>query len=409
MTMSRGNLQMAFANVKSARWRSMLTMLGIIIGIVSVVMVVGIGQGVKHEISRQITQFGSDLVTIRPGAKAQSGKSVTSTDLLFGMNSVSGFTSKDLAAVKADPTVRLAAPLSIVSGSVETQDEKAESPLVIATNASLPSALNHKLEYGDFFGQDVESTSTAVIGKEVASNLFKDEAPLGRSFTFRSHTFIVRGVFEDFRTTPLSPTADFNNAIFIPYPVAEQISGGGTQMYAILAKPHDPQGVERAVDSIEKSLKAERGGTSDFRVLDQQRNVEDSSNVLSLLTTMIAAVAAISLLVGGVGIMNIMLATVTERTHEIGVRKAIGATNRQIMNQFVLESAVISMIGGFLGVVISVAGVTLLRLYTSLKPIISWEAIAIATVVSLAIGIVFGATPALKAAQKDPIESLRHE
>lgn len=383
-------------------------MLGIIVGIVSVVMVVGIGEGVKHEMTKQISQFGPDLITVRPGS-SKGRQTANNTDLLFGMNSISGLTQKDLQAVTNAPGVKIAVPLGLVSGYVKTEDALAENPLVIATNAQLPVALNHGLEYGDFFDAQAEKTTVAVIGKNVASELFKDDAPLGRSFEFRGHTFIVRGVFDQFYSTPLSPTADFNNAIFIPFAVASQITDGSAQMYSILAKPTDSNAVPATVISITKSIEKLRGGVQDFRVLDQAENIKSTSNILSLITTMIAAVAAISLLVGGVGIMNIMLATVTERTHEIGVRKAIGATNRQILNQFVLESAVISMVGGIIGIALSLAAVGLLRLYSDLRPIVSWQAIVIATAVSLAIGILFGAMPALKAARKDPIESLRHE
>lgn len=407
--MSRSNFMMALSSIRAARWRSTLTMLGIIVGIVSVVMVVSIGEGVKNEMSKQISQFGKDLITIKPGSLSSHKRTINNTDLLFGMSGVSGLTSKDLTTVQKTSGVRLAAPLGVVSGQIKTEDRTAQNPLVVATNASFLSAINHSLEYGDFFDAKTENTTAAVIGQNVASELFRDDAPLGRSFQFRGHSFIVRGVLANFYSTPLSPTADFNNAIFIPYSVAEKITDGSVQMYSILVKPSSPDAVGKTVAALEKSLTNSRGGVEDFQVLDQEKNIASTSNVLSLLTAMIAAVAAISLLVGGVGIMNIMLATVTERTHEIGVRKAIGATNRQIMNQFVVESAVISMLGGLIGTLISLAAVGLLRLYTDLRPIISWQAIVIATVVSLVIGVVFGAMPALKAARKDPIDSLRYE
>jgi putative ABC transport system permease protein len=180
-------------------------------------------------------------------------------------------------------------------------------------------------------------------------------------------------------------------------------------MYSILAKPDKPDDSGAAISAINDKLLKSHGGEHDFAVLDQKGTLNSSSDVLSLITTMIAAIAAISLLVGGVGIMNIMLASVTERTHEIGVRKAVGATNRQILNQFVLEAGVLSLVGGVVGIIISVLGVLGMRTYTDLKPVISWQAIAIASIASFVIGIVFGAAPAIKAARKDPIEALRHD
>jgi ABC-type antimicrobial peptide transport system permease subunit len=409
-SISRGNIKMALASVRSTKWRSLLTMLGVIIGIVSVVMVVGIGEGVKQEIAHQADQFGKDLITVRPGGlHANSNKTVSTTDLLFGLNSISGLTQNDLHTIRKADHVRLAAPLSVVPGSVQAGNRTVGTSLVIATNSDLPGALNHSIPYGDFFGPNDQNQNVAIIGKHVAQTLFDDYVPLGQKFSFRGYDFIVRGIFDDFRSTPLSPSANFNDAIFIPYQVAQKITGSSAQMYSILAKPDKPQNTDTAVRAINQRLLKAHGGEQDFSVLDQQQNLTASSDVLSLITTMIAAIAAISLLVGGVGIMNIMLASVTERTHEIGVRKAIGATNQQILNQFVLESAVLSLVGGIVGVAVSLAGVLLLRVYTSLKPVVSWEAIVVATVASLVIGIIFGVAPAIKAARKDPIEALRHE
>ncbi|HEU4913939.1 MAG TPA: ABC transporter permease [Candidatus Saccharimonadales bacterium] len=408
-TIARGNIKMALASVRSAKWRSMLTMLGVIIGIVSVVMVVGIGEGVKREVTRQVDQFGKDLITIRPGAMAAKDNQLSSTDLVFGLNSISGLTARDLGAVEKAGHVRVAAPLSVIPGSVKAGDRKMEQSLVIGTNHDLPAALNRPVPYGDFFAEKDSNANVAVIGRHVAQTLFDDYVPLGQSFEFRGYRFIVRGMFDDFKTTPLSPASNFNDAIFIPHQVAEKITGNSVQMYSILAKPDKPENTQAAISAIDKALYKAHGHERDFSVLNQKQNLATSSDVLSLLTTMIAAVAAISLLVGGVGIMNIMLASVTERTHEIGVRKAVGATNRQILNQFVMESAVLSLVGGVVGVVISLASVLLLRLYTPLKPVVSWEAIALATGTSLVIGIVFGVAPAIKAARKDPIEALRHD
>lgn len=409
-TMTRGNVKMALASVRSTKWRSMLTMLGVIIGIVSVVMVVGIGEGVKQEVAKEINQFGEDLITVRPGNLTKNnGKMIANTDLLFGLNSISGLTEQDLDTIRWSDNVRLAAPLSVVPGAVKAENRQLENSLVLATSAELPEAINREVRYGEFFDSKEDTSNVAVIGRHVAQTLFDDNVPLGQTFIFRGQTFTVRGMFDEFKSTPLSPVSNFNNAIFIPYKLAEKLTGNSTQMYSILAKPKTSALLDPAINSIEYRMLKAHGNEKDFSVLNQEASLESSSNVLSLMTTMIAAVAAISLLVGGVGIMNIMLASVTERMHEIGVRKAIGATNRQILNQFVMEAAVLSLVGGIIGVALSLVGVYGLRIYTDLKPVISWEAILIATGVSLAIGIIFGAVPAIKAASKDPIEALRHE
>jgi putative ABC transport system permease protein len=407
MSLVRGNVAITIESLRNTKWRSFLTMAGIIIGIVSVVTVVGIGEGVKQEVAKQ----SKDLITVRPGTiSTEGGRMVPNTDVLFGLNSISGLGENDLQAVKSAEHVHLAAPLGVVPGTVKADGKQLANSLVLATSNDLPQVLKQDVRYGDFFeGANTDQDNISVIGRSVARALFDDPVPLGKSFDFRGQSFIVRGVFDDFEGTPLSPTSNFNNAIFIPYQTAEELTNNGTQMYSILVKPDKPANAAVAQSAIDKKLLKIHGGERDFTVLNQQQSLEASSNVLDLLTTMIAAIAAISLLVGGVGIMNIMLASVTERMHEIGVRKAIGATNRQILNQFMLESTVLSLAGGVVGVVISVLTVLTLKAYTSLNPVISWQAILIAVSASLIIGIIFGTAPAVKAARKDPIEALRHE
>lgn len=409
----RSNLKMAMAGMRATKGRSLLTMLGVVIGIVAVVTVVGIGEGVKNQVAAQINHFGKDLITVRPGhvVIGHDAHKLSNTDLMFGLNSVSGLTAADLQAAQKAAGVGLVAPLGIVPGDVQavSNGRKLPNALVIATNASLPRALNQSVPLGEFFSESDEGAYTAVIGQTVAQSLFQENAPLGQTFTFRGQTFIVRGIFDDFDSTPLSGTADFNDAIFIPYQTGELLTSNSLQFYSILAKPAKSSGTQAAIASITSGLRRERGGQQDFSVLNQQQNIEATSNVLDLLTTLISGVAAISLLVGGVGIMNIMLVSVTERMHEIGVRKAVGASERQILNQFMLEALVLSGAGGLLGIIISLVVDLLLRAYTSLRPAISWRAMVIATLVSMIIGVVFGVAPAIKAARKDPIEALRHE
>lgn len=409
---SRGNLKMALNSLRSAKWRSFLTMLGIIIGIVSVVTIVGIGAGMKQQVSDQIAHFGKDLLMVRPGVlheEPNSKKLLANTDVLFGRTPLNGLTSEDYETVKKTPGIGPVAPLGVVSGAAKAVDGK-EMPgnMIIATSPDLPATLNQKIHYGSFFDDDSE-LSSAVIGQQVAYQLFGQSAPLGKTFTLRGQSFVVRGVFSEFDAPPLSPTGNFDSAIFISYKMAGLITQSTPQFYAVLAKPQDSKNAAVVKTGIYDTLKKAHGGQSDFSVLDRKDSVAMSGGIIDLLTTFVSAVAAISLFVGGIGIMNIMLVSVTERMHEIGIRKAVGATNRQILNQFMLESTVLSAVGGVVGVIFSLIVNALLRVYTSYEPVISWQALAIATGVSIVVGIVFGTAPAIKAASKDPIEALRHE
>ena len=408
--MMRGNLRMALSGIKGAKWRSLLTMLGVIVGIVAVVTVVGIGDGVKRQVAGTIDHYGKDLIIVRPGQVTGNGMiSAGNSDVLFGMANTASLNADDVTTIRRTPGVAQVAPLGVVPGTPQADSKTAPGVFMLATDSDLPAILKQNVEEGDFWSDASANQNFAVIGQKVAGALFGEPVPLGRTFMFRGEQFTVRGVFAQWVNVPFSPTANFNNAIFIPYQTAARVTHGSSGLYTVLAKTGDPKTVPAVAGALTSRLQSAHGGQKDFTVLGPKDSVTASAQVVHLLTVWIWAVAAISLFIGGVGIMNIMLLSVTERMHEIGVRKAIGATGRQIMAQFVLEATVLSLVGGAIGVAVSLGSVGLLYAYTNLKPVISWDAVGIATAVSLVIGIVFGTAPALKAARKDPIQALRHE
>ncbi len=406
----RGNIRMALSGVRGSKWRSILTMMGVIVGIVAVVTMTGIGEGVKRQVAVQFNRYGNDLITVKPGRAPQnkSLKNIDETNSVFGASTVSGLSGSDFEIVEQSADIKAGSPLGAISGTVKVDDTEYQDVPVMAASADLATVLNHKVEFGGFWPDD-NSALAAVIGKTTAIRLFEENVPLGRTFVFRGQTFVVRGVFADFSNVPFSPTANFDDTIFIPYKAAAEVTQNNAGLYAILAKPSDPARMDEAAKIITERLRSAHGGQQDFAVLNPHQAVNGDNDAVNLLTAWIFAVAVISLFIGGMGIMNIMLLTVTERMHEIGVRKAIGATSRQILWQFMLEAAVLSLFGGVLGILVSLAVDGLLYLYTDLRPVISWRIIGLATFVSLAIGIVFGTLPAVKAARKDPIEALRHE
>lgn len=407
--MMRGNLRMTISAIRAARWRSVLTMLGVIVGIVAVVTVVAIGNGVKRQVAGTLDHFGKDTIVIRPGRISNDMVSGNGNDVLFGMSSAATLTTTDVATVQRTPGIRQATPLGVVAGTPQVDGVSAPNVFVLAAGTDAAAVLNQKVEEGDFWDTDHADANVAVIGQHVAGTLFKEPVPLGRSFRFRGQNFLVRGVFSPWERVPFSPTATFDDAIFIPYQAAARVTQNDSGLYAVIAKTGDPKTVPAGITALTNRLKAAHGGEQDFSVLGPKQSISAGADVIHLLSLWISAVAAISLFIGGVGIMNIMLLSVTERMHEIGVRKAIGATSRQVLTQFVLEATVLSLLGGAIGIVCSLGIVGLLYAYTDLKPVISWEAVGVATLTSLIIGIVFGTAPAVKAARKDPIEALRHE
>lgn len=406
-SMMRGNLRLALSSVRNAKGRSLLTMLGVVVGIVSVVTVVGLGEGLKRQIAGSISQFGDDLITVQPGV--QGNQSMADSDIIFGQGQTGGLSKDDLAVIEKVPTADKIAPLSVVTGVVQAEGQSLHGGSVLATSSDFLQVINHTTRFGAMWEPGQEASNFVVIGSNVAYDLFGEPAPLGQSLDFRGESFIVIGVLDDFADVPLSPTADFDNTIFVPFQTATRITENRAQAYVILVKPAKPEQRDETMVAITESLKELRSGQQDFNVLTPEDQINNSSDVFDLLSTWIMAVAAISLLIGGVGLMNIMLVSVTERMHEIGIRKAIGATQRQIMWQFLLEAVVLSGVGGLIGVGLSLITHGLLLTYTDLKPVISWEAMAIAVGVALAVGVIFGTIPAIKAAAKDPIKALRHE
>ncbi|HVW23580.1 MAG TPA: ABC transporter permease [Candidatus Saccharimonadales bacterium] len=408
-SLTKGHLKSSWAAIRSAKLRNFWTMFGVIVGVASVITVVSIGEGVKHQVSHQIHQFGKNLLTIRPAQLQAGNEPGSNLDLLTGSNIVGTLSQKDVATVSRVPGVGASAPLTAVPGQVTGDNGVYKDGLVIGTSNRLPSLLNQSLAYGGFFDDDHSGINVAVIGTDAADKMFNEDVPLGRSFGFHGERFVVMGIFNTFAATPLSGQVNFDKAIFIPYGVAENLTNGTAPTYEILAKPSNPKQIESTLNNVRRALTQSHGGQSDFSVLKANQNLAASSGILELLTRLIAGVAAISLLVGGIGIMDVMIVTVAERQKEIGIRKAVGATNRQILSQFMVEAGLLTLVGGIVGIIVSGLINILLRLFTDLQPFINWQIVVVALLGSLVVGVVFGTVPAAKAARKDPIEALRSE
>lgn len=403
------NLKIAFNMIANAKLRSMLTMLGIIIGVASVVTVISIGEGVKGQVSNEISDLGKNLINITPGktfAKDEEGN-------ISGFNPTASFgtstlTEKDLETVRKTEGIEAAAPIMIISGVASTSDKELAGATIIATNSDYPSALNQEVINGNFFSQ-TQTGNVAVVGKGIADDFFSGSDAISGVLKIRGEKYIIVGVMEEFSSVFGSFGPDLNKSIYIPLEAGKEFNQGVAQIVEIDAKVQESGNVNEVINRIEKRLTENHGGESDFTVLKQEDLITVTSTVFSLLTTFVAAIAAISLVVGGIGIMNIMLVSVTERTREIGLRKAVGATNIQILGQFLIEAVVLSIIGGFLGVAVAYAIVAFVTLFTDISGSFALNTIYLATGVSGGVGIIFGIMPAIKAALKNPIDALRYE
>jgi putative ABC transport system permease protein len=406
-SITRGHLKAGLDSVRNTKWRNFWTMLGVIIGVASVILVVGIGDGIKQQIDLQASGTNSNVIAIRPSTINGTGNSPLST--ITGFNIAGTLNSSDESVVSNTPGVAAAAPLSAQVAKVSGNESTFKNGLVIGTNQNLLPMLNQTLSSGNFLSPNYSATNAVVLGANAAYDLFNVNVPLGETLTINGHPFEVTGILNPFPSAPLSQTADYNNAVFVTYSLAQGLSNNSASTFEILARPNHGNQLGSVASAVKHRLTAAHSGQTDFSVLTGSQSLASSDNVLTLLTEMITGVAAISLIVGGVGIMNVMLVSVTERMHEIGIRKAIGASNRQILSQFIIESTLLSLSGGVIGIIIALLVDAGIRLATSLQPEIGWQIVLLAAGVSIVIGIIFGSVPALKAARKDPIDALRVE
>lgn len=405
------HIKLALGSIRAAKWRSFLTTLGIVIGVVSVVLTVSLGEGLRQQVAGELKQSGNDLITVRPGIVGSQG---ASQSVLSNLSIASGpagttLTDQDIATITTTPHVRTTVPYSFVTAVPAIGQRTLLKGAVIASTSNLPRVAHLPIAYGEFFAADEMDRNVSVIGQKVAEELLQENVPVGQSITLRGEDFIVRGVLDALPSNPLAAGIDYNYAVIIPYTAAKRLNKGNAPIYQVVAQPDSPNNADGVAMALRERLNSIRGGQADFRVLKQSEVLDEANRSLNLIIQLIGGIAAISLLVGGIGIMNIMLMSVSERTHEIGIRKAIGATNRQVLGQFLIEAIVLSVTGGVIGVVLAVIANYLLRILTDLQPVISVPIMAIAILVALVVGMIFGVTPALRAARKDPIDSLRFE
>ena len=397
--------KMAFSSIRGAKFRSALTMFGIIIGVSSVVTIVSLGEGVKQQVTTQTGEISDSLLVVRPGKEREA--SAFSLDVLrsYVDSNTGSLSEQDWRDTEKVENVSSSVPVGIVSGIASYQGADYNGT-IIASTERLPTLLNQEVEFGEFFvDNDAAKNKVAVIGRDVAENLFGENVPIGKSLQIRGEKFIVQGVFEQ-QDSGTFAAINVNNSIMIPFNSAKDI-GGTIQLLQIYIEADSSELVPAVSDAIRQTLIKNHAGQEDFTILEREEALEATNAVFYQLTIFTAGIAFISFIVGGIGIMNIMFATVSERTREIGIRKAVGATNSQILGQFVMESAVLSILGGIFGVTLALLANAVIRVTTDLQPVTTWQIVMVAVGLSIFTGIISGFLPAAKAASKDPIASLR--
>jgi putative ABC transport system permease protein len=395
----------AMEAIRRNKMRSGLTALGIIIGVACVIAMIGVGEGSQAAIQAQISSLGTNFLMVFPGVATQSGARVFTGQSML--------TEEDVAAVRSEcPSVAYVSPYcrtsaQVVSGNVNWGTR------IEGVGVEWSFVRSWNLEQGTFFGaSEVRSAAkVCLLGSTVASALFENQSPVGDALRIKNIPFRVVGVLEKKGSSLTGQDQD--DVVVVPYTTAMRLLKGTTKIDLFLASAVSPESVEQAEREIEALLRQRHriapGQDSDFLIRSQQEISQTAGQTSRTLSLLLATVASISLLVGGIGIMNIMLVTVKERTHEIGLRLAVGAKKRDILTQFLIEALTLSVTGGLIGVALGIAASRLLAREAGWPIVLSPGAIAIAFGFSAAVGVFFGFYPARRASRLDPIQALRYE
>ena len=389
-------VRLALSRLRRSRVRAALTMLGVIIGVASVVGLVSVGRGTTARITEQLSSLGTNLLTISP-----TGRTADST-----------LTLDDAAAIAALQGLAAVAPEIETAGTVATSATNTTSTSIVGTSAQYAQVRAYDVWQGTFLS-DVEadhSMRSVVLGASVASNLGLGAEAVGSDVLINGLPFEIVGILQP------KGGAGFNNPddeVLVPLSTVTRYFVGGSGVRAIGVSVADGVDMQSMKDAIAELLRVRHGigasDTDDFQIFDQTQLLQAATTISGTLSLLLGGIASIALVVGGIGIMNIMLVSVRERTREIGIRKALGARGRDILSQFLIEAIVLSLVGGAIGIAVGLVISALIGRLAGWGFIFDPTTVAAATLFSLAVGVVFGVWPARQAARLDPVAALRFE
>lgn len=399
------HVENAKQSIKSNRMRSLLTMTGITIGVASITTILALSGGATRLVQSQIDSLGGTIAVVKPGAKTPSNKMVNEA-ISSQQLAASTLTQADIKTISETKHVTAVAPIMVLHGSINGDEKAPAATPIVATTPDFIKLTGIEVRDGQFLDDEL-TISAAVIGPQLSIDIYGTEHSIGKTINIKGKSFTVVGVLAR-ESNPINYNSiDSDASAFISLESGQALNQGAIQLQQINIQSESVANLTSVVTSLNKELLRNHLGEADFSVLSGSEISQPTSKMFTTVAGAAVAIAAISLIVGGVGVMNIMLVSVAERTREIGIRKALGATNGEIVMQFIMESLFLGLGGGVAGYLLGYALAFGFSLLLTFSPILNWQIAACAAVLSLVVGVLFGIYPALKAAKKDPISALR--
>lgn len=398
----------AMESLRSNRLRTGLTVVGVTIGIASIIVILSLSAGAAKIITDQVGQLGGTIAVVRPGTPERDSQISNLTASLAGQTIASSLTERDVESISKVDHVSAVAPIMRMGGNVTAgKDSKPRNIEILATTPELLNVTSLKMSQGQFF-DEITNNNTAVVGEQLSIDLFGTDQSVGRTFRTHGVRFTVIGIIER-QNNPINFTGiDFDHAAIINLDSGKDFNQGIASIQQITIRADNADKLSDVVRQSDQAMAKNHLNEKNYEILSGETLAKPSNELFNTVSATLTTVAAVSLLVGGIGIMNIMLVGVTERTREIGIRKALGASNAHITWQFLIESLAMSLAGGVLGYIFGyLIAFSIARSLLTFDPVFSWPIVGAAFAVSLVVGLIFGLYPALRAARKDPIEALR--
>lgn len=398
--------RLAIASIRRRRARSFLTCLGIAIGIASIILILSLTGSITRLITSELGDAADDLIVVRPTATKDTVTSIVDEFTLANTYQRSNLSTSDIRLIQALEPVTSVTPIAVSTHTITDAQNIVESATVLGTTPDFASVSNLELAHGTFLTNDNKSTSV-VLGHMLSLLLFNTSNPVGRTITFYGRRFIVVGVLTEVIDTVNFNNLDYNNSLIIDIDTLEELLGA-PQIQQLNIRVADPLVIEDVAHAITDTITTNHSGDTNFSVSYGDALTHPVSNLLSIVSGILSAIAAIALILGGISVMNIMLASVAERIHEIGIRKSVGASSLDILLQFIFEAAILSLLGGFTGIILGYVAAFFVSVATPFAPYLELAILFRALLISLVVGILAGIYPAVRAASQDPIEALKH-